>query len=74
MNRIELKQRQLGYPTTGTRFEASNLVGLAESMGCDGERAETPKALEKVLGRAQGLNRPLLVEARIDPTQYEVQF
>ena len=74
MNRIELKQMQLGYPATGTRFEASNLVGLAESMGCDGERAETPKALEKVLGRAQGLNRPLLVEAHIDPTQYEVQF
>ncbi len=74
MNRIELKQMQLGYPTTGTRFESSDLVGLAQSMGCDGEKAETPKALESVLGRANGLNRPLLVEAKIDPTQYEVQF
>ena len=77
MNRIELKQMQLGYPATGTRFEASNLVGLAEAMGCDGERAETPKALEDVLGRAAnpgGLNRPLLIEAKIDPSQYEVQF
>ena len=74
MNRIELKQMQLGYPATGTRFEASNLVGLAQAMGCDGERAETPKGLEDVLGRAHGLNRPLLIEAKIDPTQYEVQF
>lgn len=74
MNRIELKQMQLGYPATGTRFESSDLVGLAQSMGCDGERAETPKALEKVLSRVNGLNRPLLVEAKIDPTQYEVQF
>ena len=77
MNRIELKQMQLGYPATGTRFEASNLVGLAEAMGCDGERVETPKALEDLLGRAsnpRGLNRPLLIEAKIDPSQYEVQF
>ena len=77
MNRIELKQMQLGYPATGTRFEASNLVGLAEAMGCDGERVETPKALEDLLGRASnpgGLNRPLLIEAKIDPSQYEVQF
>jgi len=74
LNRIELKQMQLGYPSTGTQFEASNLVAVAEAMGCDGERAETAGALEDVLGRAHGLNRPLLVEAVIDPTQYEVQF
>jgi acetolactate synthase-1/2/3 large subunit len=65
---------QLGYPSTGTKFKQSDLVGMAQAMGCDGERAETPKALEDVLARANGLNRPLLVEASIDPTQYEVQF
>jgi acetolactate synthase-1/2/3 large subunit len=74
MNRIELKQMQLGYPSTGTKFKQSDLVGMAQAMGCDGERAETPKALEDVLAHANGLNRPLLVEASIDPTQYEVQF
>ncbi|HJO74431.1 MAG TPA: thiamine pyrophosphate-binding protein [Rhodospirillales bacterium] len=77
MNRIELKQMQLGYPSTGTKFKQSDLVGMAQAVGCDGERAETPKALEDVLARAAnpgGLNRPLLVEASIDPTQYEVQF
>ncbi|MEE8350603.1 MAG: thiamine pyrophosphate-binding protein [Rhodospirillales bacterium] len=74
MNRIELKQNQLGYPTTGTKFESSDLVNLAQAMGCDGERAETEKELTNVLSRAHGLNRPLLVQAIIDPTQYEVQF
>jgi acetolactate synthase-1/2/3 large subunit len=74
MNRIELKQMQLGYPSTGTKFKSADLVGLAQAMGCDGERAETPKQLQDVLARADGLNRPLVVEARIDPTQYEVQF
>jgi len=27
-----------------------------------------------VFARAHGVNRPLLVEACIDPTQYDVQF
>ena len=74
LNRIEIKQVQKGYPTVGTRFDAGNLVGLAESLGCDGESADTPARLADVLGRATKLNRPLLVEARIDPAQYTVQF
>ena len=49
-------------------------MGLAESLGCDGESADTPARLADVLGRATKLNRPLLVEARIDPAQYTVQF
>ncbi|MCZ6607508.1 MAG: thiamine pyrophosphate-dependent enzyme, partial [Alphaproteobacteria bacterium] len=74
LNRIELKQVRKGYPTVGTRFHAGDLVGLAESLGCDGEMADTPARLADVLGRATKLNRPLLVEARIDPAQYTVQF
>lgn len=74
LNRIEIKQVQKGYPAVGTRFHAGDLVGLAESLGCDGEMADTPGRLADVLGRATKLNRPLLVEARIDPAQYTVQF
>ncbi len=74
LNRIEIKQVQKGYPTVGTRFQAVYLVGLAETLGCDRESADTPARLADVLGRATKLNRPLLVEARIDPAQYTVQF
>jgi acetolactate synthase-1/2/3 large subunit len=46
-------------------------------MGCDGVRVETPAALEQALAglaaRSAG-SRPLVVEARIDPSQYEAQF
>jgi acetolactate synthase-1/2/3 large subunit len=74
LNRIELKQIVKQYPSWGTRFEPSDIVKLAEAMGCDGERAETAEALARILARGTSLTRPLVVEARIDPAQYLAQF
>ena len=77
LNRIELRQQLMGYPAAGTRLGATDLPALAEAMGCDGVRVDTPAALDKALsdlgGRSAG-TRPLVVEARIDPDQYQVQF
>jgi acetolactate synthase-1/2/3 large subunit len=51
------------------------LVKLAESMECHGARAENPRELAAVLFQAkQGLDRPLVVQAVIDPAQYMSQF
>jgi acetolactate synthase-1/2/3 large subunit len=74
LNRIELTQRSLGMPSTATRIEDIDLVKLAESMDCDGVRAADPGALEKALQDLDSRSRPLVVEARIDPAQYESQF
>jgi acetolactate synthase I/II/III large subunit len=55
----------------------ADLAALAEAMDCDGVRVGTPAELEKALAgfgtRSTG-SRPLVIEARIDPSQYEVQF
>ncbi|MPZ61704.1 MAG: hypothetical protein GEU93_10490 [Propionibacteriales bacterium] len=74
LNRIELKQMTQGYPSTATRLEDLDLVALAEAMDCDGVRAESPAELQKALSQVSTLSRPLIVEARIDPAQYESQF
>ena len=74
LHRIELKQMVKQYPSWGTRFEASDIVKLAEAMGCDGERAETPAALAAIVARGTNLSRPLVIEARIDPSQYVTQY
>ncbi|MEU6352984.1 thiamine pyrophosphate-binding protein [Streptomyces sp. NPDC047072] len=74
LNRIELKQRALGYPGTATRLDHIDLVALAGSMGCDGVRVSSVAELEKATAGLAGLNRPLLIEARIEPAQYEAQF
>ncbi len=74
LHRIELKQMVKQYPSFGTRFEPSDIVKLAEAMGCDGEHADTPAALAAIVARATNLTRPLVIEARIDPTQYVTQY
>ena len=51
-----------------------DLVALADAMDCDGIRADTPAALEKALEGFATRTRPLIVEARVDPAQYEAQF
>jgi thiamine pyrophosphate-dependent acetolactate synthase large subunit-like protein len=48
---------------------------LAESLGCDGVRVDSVTGLEKALSPAFGdRSRPLVIEARIDPSQYSAQF
>jgi acetolactate synthase-1/2/3 large subunit len=74
LNRIELRQQMMGMPATATRLGETDLPALAESMGCDGARADTPAALRKALAGFENRTRPLLVEARIDTAQYEAQF
>ena len=74
LNRIELKQAVLGYPSTATRLEDIDLAGLAEAMGCDGIRVSSAAELEKAAASLTTLTRPLVIEARIDTAQYEAQF
>jgi acetolactate synthase-1/2/3 large subunit len=77
LNRIELRQQAMGYPPTSTRIPGTDLAALAEAMDCDGLRVDTAAGLEKALAglddRTAG-SRPLVIEARVDPAQYEAQF
>jgi thiamine pyrophosphate-dependent acetolactate synthase large subunit-like protein len=74
LNRIELQQQLIGYPPTGTRMDGMDLVALAEAMDCDGVRVDSPGGLEKALAGFGTRSRPLIVETRVDPAQYEAQF
>ncbi|HEY8417134.1 MAG TPA: thiamine pyrophosphate-binding protein [Limnochordales bacterium] len=74
LNRIEIKQQQKGYPSWGTRLPQSDLVKLAEGLGCYGARATTPEEFAAAIDGWMGLDRPLVVEAQIDPAQYNEQF
>lgn len=74
LNRIELKQIALGYPSTATRIEHSDVAGLAAALDCDGVQVDSPESLESVLGGLSKLRRPLVIDARIDPGQYQAQF
>jgi len=51
-----------------------DLVALAGAMDCDGVRVDSVPGLEKALAGFAARTRPLIVEARIDPSRYEAQF
>lgn len=74
LNRIELKQMAKGYASVLTRIESTDLERLAAAMGCDGIRVDDLGALRRALEGTAGLSRPLVIEARIDPAQYQSQF
>jgi acetolactate synthase-1/2/3 large subunit len=74
LNRIELKQIVQRYPSTATRIEDTDLVKLAEAMDCHGARVSGATELAAALKDMDTLTRPLVIEARIDPAQYESQF
>jgi acetolactate synthase I/II/III large subunit len=75
LNRIELHQASVGYPLNATAVDRVDIPLLAESLGCDGVRVESVSRLEKVLsGAFEARTRPLVIEARIDTSQYSAQF
>lgn len=74
LNRIEIKQTRRGYPGWGTRIGDTDWAKLAESMGCDGLAIDSEAALERALAQPRAKDRPLVIGATIDPSQYEAQF
>lgn len=74
LNRIELKQMAGEVPSTATRIEEMDLAAFASSIDCDGVRTTNVQELQRALSNLDDLTRPLIVEAQIDPAQYESQF
>jgi acetolactate synthase-1/2/3 large subunit len=74
LNRIEIKQANRNYPSWGTLIEPTDLARLAPAMGCEGVMVDSSAALERVLAGPRPKDRPLVVGARIDPSQYTAQF
>jgi acetolactate synthase-1/2/3 large subunit len=74
LSRIELKQASRNYPSWGTLLEPTDLARLAPAMGCEGVMVDSAAALARALADARPQARPLVVGARIDPTQYRAQF
>ena len=74
LNRIEIKQANRKYPSWGTLIESTDIVRLAQSMGCEGAMVQSAPALARVLAQKRPADRPLVVGATIDPAQYTKQF
>lgn len=73
LNRIELKQQVRGYEPVGTVIDAVDAAAIAEAMGCHGIRASNEAELEDALAVTPE-DRPLVIAAQVDPSQYAAQF
>jgi len=74
LNRIELKQAARQFPSFGTTIPETDIPLLAKAMDCDSVRIDTAAQLEKVLSNPWTEDRPLVIAAHIDPSQYMAQF
>ena len=74
LNRIELKQMARQYPSSGTTIDPTDIVKLSESMDCDAVAVDDIAGLEKALSGPRSPDRPLVIGATIDPSQYAAQF
>lgn len=71
---IKLKQQRLKLPETGVTTGSPDYVMLAESYGGNGFVVNSPAELKKVAQVALHSKRFTLIEARIDPTEYQRQM
>jgi acetolactate synthase-1/2/3 large subunit len=74
LNRIELKQHARQFPSFGTTIPETDVVMLARAMDCDAVRIDSAADLEKALAEGAPTERPLVIAAHIDPSQYLAQF
>jgi len=73
LNRIELKQMDKNYASTGTIIESTDIPKMAESMSCHGINVTNESELIKALS-IDHANVPLVIGVKVDPSQYQAQF
>jgi acetolactate synthase-1/2/3 large subunit len=74
LNRIELKQHARQFPSFGTTIPESDVPMLAKAMACDAVRVDSAAEFERVMQQGPAKDRPLVIAAHIDPSQYMAQF
>ena len=72
LSSIRVKQARRGYPATGTLIDADlRLADAARSLGLQAARAEDDRTLRDAVRQACGSDRPMVIEALVDPRGYE---
>jgi pyruvate dehydrogenase (quinone) len=60
---IEIEQKSSGFLDTGTSFKNPNFAAMAEAVGVQGIRLETPGDVDKGIAEALAHDGPVLVDA-----------
>jgi acetolactate synthase I/II/III large subunit len=69
---IDVAQERRGYPTTGVRHGPVDFAAAAAGFGAWTRRVETMAELDAALRDSQGVDRPVVIDAIVDPGEYRV--
>jgi acetolactate synthase-1/2/3 large subunit len=70
---IDVAQRRRGYPTEGVRYGRVDFAAAAAGLGAWARRVETMEALEDAVREGLRLDRPVVIDAVVDPAEYFAQ-
>ena len=68
---IDVAQERRGYPTTGVRHGRVDFAAAAAAFGAWSRRVETMDELDAALVDCQGIDRPVVIDAVVDPAEYK---
>ncbi len=68
---IDVAQERRGYPTIGVRHGAVDFAAAAAGFGAWSRRVETMDELDAALRDSRGIDRPVVIDAIVDPTEYK---
>ena len=68
---IDVAQERRGYPTTGVRHGRVDFAAAAAAFGAWSRRVETMDELDAALEESAGIDRPVVIDAVVDPAEYK---
>jgi acetolactate synthase-1/2/3 large subunit len=67
---IDVAQRNRGYPTYGVKYGPVDFATVASGFGAWARRVQTLPELEAAIRESRAIDRPVVIDAAIDPAEY----
>ena len=67
---IDAAQQRRGYPTRGVRYGPVDFAAAAAALGAWARRVESMDELDAAVRDARRLDRPVVIDAVVDPAEY----
>jgi acetolactate synthase-1/2/3 large subunit len=73
LSQIESAQRRRRHPVHAVRHRHVDFAAVASALGCWARKVESLDQLAAVVREAQGIDAPVVIDALVDPAEYDAQ-
>ena len=73
LSQIESAQRRRRHPVHAVRYRHVDFAAVAATLGCWSRTVDSLDQLAAVVREAQGIDAPVLIDAQVDPAEYDTQ-